>query len=199
MRAFCFVASALLIGILAGYATAGDCYRTSAVQVQQVPVATYQVPVQQTVTYTVPVQVQQQVQVQAAPVCTYATCAPQALAAPAYQSYTTAAAFAAPTYYSQQFAAPVYRSQTQFVQRSFATGAVYGGGFVQQGFAPQRGFARAGFGGGGAFGGAFQPGGGGLLGLGERITGLGDGSGQFLQGALIARFLPGGGGFRFKR
>jgi hypothetical protein len=40
---------------------------------------------------------------------------------------------------------------------------------------------------------------GGLLGAAEGLTGLGDGSGQFLQGALIARFLPGGGGFRFKR
>lgn len=40
---------------------------------------------------------------------------------------------------------------------------------------------------------------GGLLGFAEGLTGFGDGSGQFLQGALIARFLPGGGGFRFKR
>lgn len=40
---------------------------------------------------------------------------------------------------------------------------------------------------------------GGLFGAVEGLTGVGDGSGQFLQGAVIARFLPGGGGFRFKR
>jgi hypothetical protein len=40
---------------------------------------------------------------------------------------------------------------------------------------------------------------GGLLGAAERITGIGDGTGQTAFGFLLGRFLPGGGGFNFRR
>lgn len=174
-----------------GYDVSALCQQAVATCVPQAPVAAlpaYAPPVVQqvpAVTYSVPA---------AAPV--YAA---PVLAAPAYYATPVVRSFAVPAYsYGVQQSFAVRRS---FAVPSYAVPTVVNNNFVVR----QRGF-------GGGFGGG-QPGflgqiranaaqgaaSGGLLGAAERVVGVGDGSGQFLQGALIARFLPGGGGFRFKR
>lgn len=125
------------------------------------------------------------------------------------QTYA-APVLAAPTYYAapvvRSFAVPAYSYQRSFAVRSFAVPYAAAPVIRQQNvfIGQQRGFA-------GGFGG--QPGffaqvrqnvaqgaaTGGLLGAAERLVGVGDGSGQLATGLLLGRFLPGGGGFRFKR
>lgn len=177
-----------------GYDVSALCQQAVATCVPQAPVAALPAYAPPPVQYLPPVV--QQVPVYAPTYAAPALTVAPALAVPAY-SYGVARSFAVPAYsYQQSFA--VRRS---FAVPSYAVPTVVNNNFVVR----QRGF-------GGGFGGG-QPGflgqiranaaqgaaSGGLLGAAERVVGVGDGSGQFLQGALIARFLPGGGGFRFKR
>lgn len=122
--------------------------------------------------------------------------APVAVAVPVYQAQIVVpqvqavavqpvavqAVYAAPAVV-QTYVAPVVHQQV--IQRQ----VVVEKQVVRQKQVVQRanvygGVGRAGFAGGGLRG-AFAPGGGGIAGLAERITGIGDGSGQTANGALL--------------